>query len=58
MNSKLKDYILAEARTDWISELIRTPEDEQHLCDFVRRITLDALWFPIIANLYLNESNE
>jgi hypothetical protein len=56
MNTKLKDYILAEAHTDWISELLETHRNEQHLCDFVKRITLDALWFPEIASLFLESA--
>jgi hypothetical protein len=56
MNSNLKNYILAEARTDWIIELMDSPEDEQRLCEFVKRITLEALWFPEISRLFLDSA--
>lgn len=58
MNSNLKNYILSEARTDWICDLLETHRDEQYLCEFVERMVIDALMDSQVALMYLKEQND
>ncbi|MNK14350.1 hypothetical protein D3C87_324620 [compost metagenome] len=55
MINELDDYILSEARTDWISDYIEGKPAEIELCAFVKRMVLDALMDSQLAHKYLKD---
>lgn len=55
MTSELDDYILSEARTDWIGDYLGSESAEGDLCTFVKRMVIDALMDSQLAHKYLKD---
>lgn len=55
MHDSLDDYIIYEAKTDWIGDCLHSGNDEDAICSFVKRMVVDALMDSQLAHKYLKD---
>lgn len=54
----LDEYILSEAKTDWIGDYLGGESAEQDLCTFVKRMVVEALMDSQLAHKYLKDFDD